>query len=165
MGEPKDTPVGTIRPGHFAPRDGDVRHRIFLGPKFLYALFYPDDRLHEVSRALPEYMRDGDLSYRHPVVNEHAIDEAATRLKKRASMKHVESFFAALQESDLFRVEYVPEPVFDDARDQFVAWDDQSGSFTDFAIAAHAEELDIDHLATYDSDFGAFDLTTVPYLE
>lgn len=36
---------------------------------------------------------------------------------------------------------------------------------TDFIIASHMEELDIDHIATYDSHFGTFDVTTVPYLE
>jgi predicted nucleic acid-binding protein len=81
MAEPVETPIGTITPEHFRP--GHVRHQVVVGPKFLYALFNPKDQMHAVSRAFMTFVRDGDLPYRRLIVNDHIVDEAATRLKNR----------------------------------------------------------------------------------
>ena len=102
MVEPVDTPLGRIRPVHYQP--SHVSHRLFLGPKFLYALFNPRDRMHSVSRALMEYIRTNELPYRRLLVNEHIIDETATRLKKQASMRNAAKFLLTAIESDLYQM-------------------------------------------------------------
>lgn len=161
MAEPVETPIGTVTAEHFRP--GHVRHQVFVGPKFLYALFDPRDQMHTVSRAFMTFVRDGDLPYRRLVVNDHIVDEAATRLKKQASMKNATSFLQTLNESTVYRFEFVPENVFGDAKATFIDWTDLDASFTDFVVAAHMEELEVDHLLTYDRHYNAFDLTTLPY--
>jgi predicted nucleic acid-binding protein len=161
MADPIETPIGTITAEHFRP--GHVRHQVFAGPKFLYALFNPRDQMHAVSRAFMTFVRDGDLSYRRLIVNDHIVDEAATRLKKQASMKNATSFLRTLNESTVYRFESVPEDVFGDAKATFINWTDLNASFTDFVVAAHMEELEVDHILTYDRHYNAFDLTTLPY--
>jgi predicted nucleic acid-binding protein len=161
MAGPTETPIGTITAEHFRP--GHVRHQVFAGPKFLYALFNPRDQMHAVSRAFMTFVRDGDLSYRRLIVNDHIVDEAATRLKKQASMKNATSFLRTLNESTVYRFESVPEDVFGDAKATFINWTDLNASFTDFVVAAHMEELEVDHILTYDRHYNAFDLTTLPY--
>ena len=161
MAGPIETPIGTITAEHFRP--GHVRHRVFVGPKFLYALFNPRDQMHAVSRAFMSFVRDGDLSYRRLIVNDHIVDEAATRLKKQASVKSATSFLRTLNESTVYRFESVPEDVFGDAKATFIDWTDLDASFTDFVVAAHMEELKVDHILTYDRHYDAFDLTTLPY--
>lgn len=156
-----ETPIGTVTPEHFRP--GHVRHQVFVGPKFLYALFNPRDRMHAVSRAFMAFVRDGALPYRRLIVNDHIVDEAATRLKKKASMKNAASFLRTLDESTLYRFECVSEEVFTSARSRFVEWTDLDASFTDFVVAAHMEALEVDHILTYDRHYDAFDLTTLPY--
>jgi predicted nucleic acid-binding protein len=89
MADPVETPIGPVTPEHFRP--GQVRHQLFVGPKFLYALFSPKDRMHPVSRAFMTFIRDGELPYRRLVLNEHIVDEAATRLKKQASVRNAGS--------------------------------------------------------------------------
>lgn len=161
MAEPVDTPIGTVTAEHFRP--GHIRHQVVCGPKFLYALFNPKDRMHTVSRAFLTFVRDGDLPYRRLIVNDHIVDEAATRLKKQASMQNAATFLTTLDESDLYQFESVTSEVFDDAKATFVEWTDLDASLTDFIVASHMEELDIDHILTYDQHYDAFDVTTLPY--
>ena len=163
MADPVETPIGTVTAAHFQP--GHVRHQVFIGPKFLYALFNPRDRMHVVSRAFMEFIRDGDLPYRRLLLDEHIVDEAATRLKKQASMRNAATFLSTLDESSLYRLEFVSEDVFGAATATFVEWTDQDASFTDFVVAAHMDDMGVDHIVTYDRHFDAFDITTLPYRE
>ncbi|AUX07712.1 hypothetical protein AArcSl_0054 [Halalkaliarchaeum desulfuricum] len=155
--------MGTVTPEHFRP--GHVRHQVVVGPKFLYALFNPRDQMHAVSRAFMGFVRDGDLPYRRLVVNDHIVDEAATRLKKQASMRNATSFLTTLDESTLYQFESVTGDVFNDAKATFVEWTDLNASFTDFIIATHMDHLEIDHILTYDRHYNTFDVTTLPYQE
>ena len=161
MAEPVDTPIGTVTAEHFRP--GHVRHEVVVGPKFLYALFNPQDQMHAVSRVFMAFVRDGDLPYRRLIVNDHIVDEAATRLKKQASMRNAASLLTTLDESTLYQFESVSEDVFDDAKATFVEWTDLDASLTDFTVAAHMEALEVDHILTYDRHYDAFDVTTLPY--
>mgnify|MGYP000427533781 CR=1 FL=1 len=161
MADPVETPIGTVTAEHFRP--GHVRHQVVVGPKFLYALFNPRDQMHAVSRAFMAFVRDGNLPYRRLIVNDHIVDEAATRLKKQASMRNAASFLMTLGESTLYQFEGVSADVFDAAKTMFVEWTDLDASFTDFVVAAHMDELEVDHILTYDRHYDAFDVTTLPY--
>lgn len=163
MGEPIETPIGTVTAEHFRP--GDVRHQVVVGPKFLYALFNPLDQMHSVSRAFMTFVRDGELPFRRLILNDHIVDEAATRLKKQASMRNAALFLTTIEESTLYQFESVDGGVFEEATLTFLEWTDQDASLTDFIIAAHMEELEIDHILTFDRHFDAFDVTSLPYHE
>jgi predicted nucleic acid-binding protein len=163
MADPVDTPLGEVTPEQFRP--GHVRHRLFVGPKFIYALFNPQDRMHPVSRAFMTFVRDGDLPYRHLIVNEHIVNEAATRLKKRASMRNAAKFLTAIESGMVYQLERVPDESFDEATETFAEWTNSPAGFTDFVVAAHMDHLDIDHIATYDGHYGAFGVTPLPYRE
>jgi predicted nucleic acid-binding protein len=97
------------------------------------------------------------------VVNDHIVDEAATRLKKQASMRNAATFLTTLDESNLYHLESVTTEVFNDATDTFLDWTDLDASLTDFIVASHMAELEIDHILTYDRHYDAFDVTTLPY--
>ena len=161
MAEPVETPIGTVTAEHFRP--GHVRHRVVVGPKFLYALFNPRHRMHPVSRAFMDFVRDGDLPYRRLVLNDHIVDDAATRLEKQASMRLAAMFLTTLGESSLYQFECVSADVFGEARERFVDWTDLDASFTDFVVSAHMADLEIDHVLTYDQHYDAFDVTPLPY--
>ncbi len=136
-----------------------------MGPKFLYALFNPRDQMHAVTRAFMTFVRSGDLPYRRLVVNDHIVDEAATRLKKQASMQNAAQFLSTLEESRLYQFESVPTAVFSAAKATFIDWTDLDASFTDFVVATHMDELEIDHILTFDRHYDAFDVTTLPYVD
>jgi predicted nucleic acid-binding protein len=161
MADPVDTPIGTVTADHFRP--GHVRHQVVVGPKFLYALFNPRDQMHQVSKAFMAFVRDGELPYRRLIVNQHIVDEAATRLKKQAAMQNAARFLTTLDDSTLYRVEPVSEDVFETATSMFAEWTDLEASFTDFVVAVHMDDLSVDHILTYDHHYDAFDITTLPY--
>jgi predicted nucleic acid-binding protein len=163
MAEPVETPLGMVTAEQFRP--GHVRHRVVVGPKFLYALFNPRDRMHTVARAFMAFVRDGDLPYRRLIVNGHIVDEAATRLKKQAALQNAVSFLTTLDESTLYQFESVSEDVFAEVTDMFIEWTDLDASFTDFVVATHMATLEIDHILTFDRHYEAFDVTTLPYRE
>lgn len=163
MSDGVKTPIGTIRPAHYYP--SKVRHQIVLGPKFLYAMFNPADEMHTVSIALREFIKQDDLPFNRLVVNDHIIDEAATRLKKKASLRNAVTFLETVRDSQQFVFRSTPASAFTHATERFSEWDELDASMTDFIIASHMEELNIEYIATYDTHFGAFDVTTVPYLK
>ncbi|MUV59398.1 hypothetical protein GJ634_00825 [Halobacterium sp. CBA1126] len=119
--------------------------------------------MHAVSRAFMAFVRDGDLPYRRLIVNDHIVDEAATRLKKQASMRNAATFLTTIDESTLYQSESVPEDAFEDAKSTFIEWTDLDASLTDFTVAAHMQALEVDHILTYDRHYDAFDVTTLPY--
>ncbi|MFB6353672.1 MAG: type II toxin-antitoxin system VapC family toxin [Halobacteriales archaeon] len=161
MAGPVETPIGPVTVEHFRP--GAVRHRVVVGPKFLFALFNPRDRMHDVARAFMAFIRDGELPYRRLVVNEHIVDEAATRLKKRATMRQAATCLSTLESSQVYQLAFVPDDAFANATDRFRDWTDLGASFTDFVVVAHMEAAGIDHIATFDAHYDAFDVTTLPY--
>jgi predicted nucleic acid-binding protein len=59
--------------------------------------------MHAVSRAFLAFLRDGDLPYRRLLVNDHIVDETATRLKKQASMPNATTFLQTLERSNLYK--------------------------------------------------------------
>jgi len=119
--------------------------------------------MHAVSRAFMSFVREGDLPYRRLIVNDHIVDEAATRLKKQASIRNAASFVTTLDESTLYQLESNPRDVFGDAKATFVECTDLDASFTDFVVAAHMDALEVDHILTFDRHYDAFDVTTLPY--
>ncbi|MFC7255154.1 hypothetical protein [Haloplanus litoreus] len=96
-------------------------------------------------------------------MNDHIVDEAATRLKKQASMRNAATFLTTLDKSALYQLESVTPGVFSDATDTFIEWTDLDASLTDFIVASHMAELEVDHILTYDRHYVAFDVTALPY--
>lgn len=145
----------------FKPQE--LTHRIFLGPKFLFSLYHNRDEDHETSSAFLHYIAESSLPYRQLIVNDHAIDEAATRLKRRSSHQNATRMLTNIEQSRLYRFESISRDVFEEARKKFIDWDDKDASFTDFLIATHMAELEVECIATYDAHFDTFGLNTIPY--
>ncbi len=162
---PIETEIGTVTPAHFLGSADDLPRSCALGPKFCYALYNPTEAFHDVAHAFLTFVRDEALPYRRFVVNEHVVDEAATRLKKRAGMPEATAFLAALDTSEFFAVVSLDAETFEQVRAQFRDWDDNAASFTDFTIGVQMDALGIDHVMTFDSHLDLFDVTTHPPLE
>jgi predicted nucleic acid-binding protein len=105
------------------------------------------------------------VPYRRFVVNEHIIDEAATRPKKRAGMLEATAFLDALADSEYFIIEALPADTFSRTRERFRDWGDNDASFTDFAIGIQMEAQGLAHIMTFDSDLGLFDVNTYPPID
>lgn len=159
-----DTPFGRVTPDLFVSDEAVMPRTCVLGPKFVYAMFDPEVDAHAVAYAFLTYVRDEALPYRRFVLNEHTVDEAATRLKKRAGMGHARSFVDTLERSELFELTTLSVDTFDRAIQRFSDWDDNAASFTDFTIGTQMESLELSHLMTFDSHLDMFDVHTYPPL-
>lgn len=60
-------------------------------------------------------------------------------------------------------MEFGPAAAFESATDAFREWTDLGASFTDFVVVAHTYAMEIDHVATFDRHYDAFDVGTLPY--
>lgn len=98
-------------------------------------------------------------------MNQHIIDEAATRLKKRAGMPEATAFLDALDESRYFTLESLDGETFRTVRSRFREWDDNDASCTDFTIGVQMEILQLEYVMTFDADLALFDVTIHPPLE
>jgi len=78
-------------------------------------------------------------------------------------MRNAASFLTTLDESTVYQFEGVSVDVFDAAKTMFVEWTDLNASFTDLIVAAHMDELAVDHILTYDRHYDTFDVTILPY--
>ncbi|MFB6084930.1 MAG: type II toxin-antitoxin system VapC family toxin [Halorientalis sp.] len=159
-----ETSIGTLTPAHFYGGGDPAPRTCVLGPKFLYALYNPDEEFHDVAYGFLTFVRNEALPYRRFVVNEHVIDEAATRLKKRADGPRAEAFLQALDESGYFDIARLDMKTFEAVRTRFRNWDDNTASFTDFTIGVQMETNELEHVMTFDSDLDLFDVTTHPPL-
>lgn len=160
-----DTAIGPVTPAHFLGGDDGHPRSCVLGPKFLYALYNPDDAFHDVAYAFLTFVRNEQLPYRRFVVNEHVVDEAATRLKKRARMPEAGAFLDAVETSEHFALVTVDEDTFRTVRRRFRDWDDNTASFTDFTIGVQMAALELEHVMTFDAHLALFDVTVHPSLE
>lgn len=162
---PIETQTGPVTPSAFYDGGRPAPRSCFLGPKFLYALYNPDDGFHDLAYAFLTFVREERLPYRRFVVNEHVVDEAATRLKKRATHDRAAAFLDAVDASEYFSLAELESTTFEAVRERFVDWGDNGASFTDFTIGVQMDLRDIDHVMTFDSDLELFDVTTHPPLE
>lgn len=78
-------------------------------------------------------------------------------------MRNAAALVSTLESSDVYRLESVCDAAFESAMNRFVEWTDPGASFTEFVVVSHMDASDIDHIATFDSHFDAFDVTTLPY--
>lgn len=136
---------------------------VFVDSSALFALFHPRDEYHDGARTFLEGLRDGSLPYRRLYVNDYVLDEVATRLRYRVTHDRAVTALETVDESDLYRFEFVDRETYRDGREIFESDGDHELSLTDAVIVAHADELGVDHAFTYDGDFEQFDCTTVPH--
>lgn len=160
-----ETSIGPITPDHFLGGGSTRPRSCALGPKFVYSLYNPDDVFHDVAYAFLTFVRNEALPYRRFVLNEHVVDEATTRLKKRAGMPEATSFLAALEDSEYFDLSPLDTETFRQARRRFRDWDDNDASFTDFTIGVQMEARGLETVMTFDSDLALFDVETRPPIE
>ncbi|MFB6283330.1 MAG: type II toxin-antitoxin system VapC family toxin [Halobacteria archaeon] len=161
MGEKYDTPLGLLTLENFRPVG--TRHRLFVGPKFLFSLFNPGDKLHTVCKLFMRFLRNNELPYRKLLVNDHVVDEAATRLKKRTSNKYTEAFIETIGSSGIYEEKITGDTEYSKAKETFLERTKLDAAFTDHLVAAHMKELNIDHIVTFDTHYDSFNLTTLPH--
>lgn len=147
----------------FAPAS-DGPTGLFVDSSALFAYFYPGDAHHDDATDFFERLRRGRLPYRPIFANDYVLDEVVTLLSKYSTHSAASEALTAIYDSGVFRFERVSDPVIETAIEAFHEYDDHDGlSFTDHVVVTHCTELDVDHVFSYDDDFDAFDVVTIPH--
>lgn len=129
----------------FEPRRAGTT-AVFVDSSALFALFHPRDECHESVRTFLDGIRDESLPYRRLYTNDYVLDEVATRLRYRVDHDRAVTALETVEASELYRLEFVDEGLYDAGRSVFETVDDQALSLTDAVIVAHVDDLGIDHV-------------------
>lgn len=135
---------------------------VFVDTSALVAHFHRRDQHAAESHAFFAGVRDGRLRARPLLTSEYVVDELATTLLGRTDHARASRAVESVHDSTLLRVLHVDESTYSRAVERFLAYDDQAFSFTDHVVAAQAAERRVDHVLTFDQEFAALGLTTLP---
>lgn len=135
---------------------------VFVDTSGLVALFHERDQNAPDAREFFDGVRSGRLRARPLYTSEYVVDELATTLLSRTGHDLASRAVTSVRESTLLQVLHVHEAAYDLAADRFVAYDDQAFSFTDHVIGAQAMDRGVDIVLSFDQEFAALGLTTVP---
>jgi len=155
--------VDTPRRAHFKPYDRNYATGLVIGPKFLTSVFRTDHSNDEEARKarfaekLLSLMRDEELPFRQLLVTRHALDEAATRLKKKAKPSDAFVCVTTVFDSDVYCLKELDTETFTDACTDFTEYNDHDGAMTDFITKAFVEAQATDYVVTWDDHYEAFD--------
>lgn len=134
---------------------------VFLDTGVLYAHHDPDATRNDAATALFDAVLAGE--YGQPYTNDYVFSETVTLTRRRtddfeATKAIADRILGVDPFPDIIDLKFVRPRVFEDAIDCLERYDDQGLSFTDAAAVAHAREIDVDYIASFDDDFdGVYD--------
>lgn len=135
---------------------------MFVDTSALVALFHARDQHAAEAREFLEGVRDGRLRARPLFTSEYVVDELATTLLSRTDHGQASRALESIHGSTLLHVLHVDESMYERSVDRFLEYDDQTFSFTDHVIGVQAGERGVDLVLSFDREFAALGLTTLP---
>ena len=152
--------MNDIDPSIWGPSIG--RRQLCVDTSAIFAYFYPADAYHEDARAFFAWLRDHPSVPWRMFLNDYVIDELCSLLARKSNPQTSIRALQHLRRSDALAVYRVPDDVFEAACDSFCAFDDQTISFTDHVVAAHATHRDAS-VYTFDvDDFQSLGADVIP---
>jgi predicted nucleic acid-binding protein len=127
-----------------------------------YAWADEDDSHHEDATDFFARIRSGESIYRPLYTSQAVLSEFATLALYKLGHDTAADALSAIRESASINVIPVREPTFQTAAEQFEDYDDQQISFVDHTTSILADERDVAHIFTFDSDFRTLDFALVP---
>ena len=122
-----------------------------------------DDDHHARATALFNAIQAGDLPYRPLYTTSYVLTEFVTLGLARANYTLAATALRRVRASPLVTVLHPDEPLFAAVCDEFYRYDDQDISLVDHATSVLADELDVEHVFTFDpDDFRTLGFTAVP---
>jgi predicted nucleic acid-binding protein len=155
--------VDEPRREHFKPYRDRYTSVVCAGPKFLASMFVSNASNDEERRKerfagkLLGLIREDELPYSRVVINNHVLDEAATRLKKKHCFEDAYDCVNTVRESMLIEVRTLSENDLNDAYESFMKFDDHEGAMTDFLNKTFVEASETPYVAVWDDHYEAFD--------
>lgn len=134
---------------------------LFVDTSAWYAIFDEDDAEHARATAVREAILAGDLQYCPIYTTSHVLGELATLLL-RYSHNIASRALHQIRDSPNVTVIHPDRIAFDAALTAFDRYDDQAISLVDHLTAILANERDVDHIFTFDTDFRTLQFMLIP---
>lgn len=145
------------------PRSSAGATPLFVDTGAFYARMDEDDVHHGRATAVFDAIQAGDLSYRPLYTTDYVLTELVTLALARADYEHASSALRRIRASHSVRILHVDERRFAASCDELYRYDDQEISLVDHATGVLADELDVEHVFTFDpDDFRTPGFTVVP---
>lgn len=135
---------------------------VFVDTGAFYARADTDDEHHDEAKQLFDSIRASESVYRPIYTSQAVLSEFATLALYKLGHEVATGALTAIRESSSINVLPVDEPTFATTAEQFADYDDQRISFVDHTTSILADERDIDHVITFDSDFRTLGFTLLP---
>lgn len=135
---------------------------LFLDTSGLFAYFNPRVDRHDEARDFVRAVGDGEIPYRPLYTGTYVVDELLTLLSSKGTHGMARDAYAMLTESEAVVLLGEREEWFEAAGEAFLAYEDQSISFTDHLVAVQMAAEGVEHVFAYDSDYATLDRTVVP---
>ena len=135
---------------------------LFVDTNAIVAHEYARASRHDEVRPVMRAIGRNDLPYYPLVTNQYVLDEVVSLLLSHASTRVAHQALSRVLDTDTVRVLDVEPSLVDRAIEQFRAYDDQSISLTDHAIAIQADDRGIEHVFSYDGGIRTLGFSTLP---
>jgi predicted nucleic acid-binding protein len=116
-----------------------------------------ESRKERFAEKLLRLIREDELPYSKIVLNDHVLDEAATRLKKKHCFEDASDCVNTVRESKLVEIRTLSPDELNRSYEAFVDFDDHGGAMTDFLNKTFVEASETPYVAVWDDHYEAFD--------
>lgn len=127
-----------------------------------YAAFVETDSYHKEAAALFDEIRMGK-AFRRVFTSRYILSEFGTTMLYSVGHKKAVDALETILDSETFNLLPVSHSEFMSTWERFQRYDDQDISFVDHSTAVLANEHEVEHVFTFDSDFETLGFTLVPF--
>lgn len=135
---------------------------LFIDTGAFFARTSTRDSHHDAAKRLFNLFRASDSRFRPLVTSEIVLAELSSLLTSRFGAQRAYRTVSSILKSSSVNVAPMKHRVFSRSMEQFGQYTDHPIDIVDHTSAVLAEERDIDHIFTFDSDFRTLGFTVVP---
>ena len=135
---------------------------LFVDTGAFFAYFVENSPRHGRARAVMDAIRGGHLRFRPIYTTGYVLSELATLILRKKSNEKAIDTLQRIRESPVVTILHPDAAQFDAICSEFGRFDDQQISFVDHTTGVLADEVDVEHIFAFDSDFRTLGFSLVP---
>ena len=136
---------------------------LFIDTGAFFARFNERAAEHDRARAVFQGLRDGELQYGPLVTSRYVLSEFATLMRRTVGHPPAVNALETIRSAESINVLSLGSDAFDRTCERFARYDARRISFVDHSSGVLADDYDIEHIFTFDTDdFQTLGFVVVP---
>lgn len=136
---------------------------LFIDTGAFFARFNERTVEHDRARAVFQDIRDGEVQYGPLVTSRYVLSELATLMRRKVGHPPAVNALETIRSAESINVLPLGSGAFDRTCERFARYDDRRISFVDHSSGVLADDYDIEHIFTFDTDdFHTLGFVVVP---